>query len=181
MYARSSHNQPQLKKQHKDDRIHDIPCHSHHGRAGGFFSHKRECQALYTSWESICARDYFGIFWHYFENVREYHCFPFSPKLRGSSLYKSSSSFILFCLIWLFSNSPSLDPLQWSTSRRCLPSLKALAPLEQRSHGTLPLLRPRGPLSSPLRRWKSPAASHWRCARFYGNSAPQTQNTGTTC
>lgn len=96
-----------------------------------------------------------------------------------------NSFFSLLCSLWLSclsiscNSSLTLSLFQWSTSRRCRPSLKARGPLGLLSHGTLPLQLPRGGLNSPPLKWKSLAASHWRCARCHANSAPQTQKTGT--
>lgn len=73
----------------------------------------------------------------------------------------------------------SLAPTQWNTSRRCRPSLKVRAPLEVLFRGTLPPPLLRGLLSLYRLRWKSPAASLWRCARCHGNSVLQTQKTGS--
>lgn len=75
--------------------------------------------------------------------------------------------------------SHPLAPTQWNTSRRCQPSLKVRVPLGVLFRGTLPPPRLRGLLSLYPQRWKSPAASLWRCARCHGNSVLQTQKTGS--
>lgn len=72
-----------------------------------------------------------------------------------------------------------LAPIQWNTSRRCRPSLKVRVPPGALFRGTPPPPRLRGLLSLYPLRWKSPAASLWRCARCHGNSVLQTQKTGS--
>lgn len=123
-------------------------------------------------------------FLHHFEAVLKCYSFQLISKPGGFiftffSLFLFSVLFYFFCLFSCLPHPPTL--LQWSTSRRCLPSLKALGPLEQVSRGILPLPHLKGALSSPLLRWRSPGASRWRCARCHENSALQTQKTGITC
>lgn len=79
-----------------------------------------------------------------------------------------------------FALSHPFASIQWNTSRRCRPSLKVRAPLGVLFRGTLPPPLLRGLLSLYPLRWKSPAASLWRCARCHGNSVLQTQKTGST-
>ncbi len=109
---------------------------------------------------------------HNLEAPTSFPKFLFSP---------SSALSYCFCLT-VSSNSLSLSrtlaPLQWNTSRRCRPSLRAQGPLVPASPGTPPPPHPRGALSSHPLRWRSPASSRWRCARCHENSAPRTQKTG---
>lgn len=72
-------------------------------------------------------------------------------------------------------------PLQWNTSRRCQPSLRAPAPLGLLFPGTHLPPRPRRPLSPRPWRWRSRGSSRWRCARCRGNSALRTRRTGRAC
>lgn len=111
----------------------------------------------------------------------------------GSISVDIKSSLALFGLISLLNEFPRLrlspffslalshplTPTQWNTSRRCQPSLKIRVPLGVLFRGTLPPPRLRGLLSLYPQRWKSPAASLWRCARCHGNSVLQTQKTGS--
>lgn len=111
----------------------------------------------------------------------------------GSISVDNKSSLALFGLISLLNHFPRLRlspffslalshplaPTQWNTSRRCQPSLKVRVPLGVLFRGTLPPPRLRGLLSLYPQRWKSPAASLWRCARCHGNSVLQTQKTGS--
>lgn len=114
---------------------------------------------------------------------------PF-PHLQASYSYFQITCLFLLCplvclSLFIYSHSHthshSLTLLQWSTSRRCRPSLRARGPLGPPSRGILPPPHLRGAPSSPLLRWKSPALFRWRCVRCHENSAPRTRKTGTAC
>ena len=108
----------------------------------------------------------------------------FSTHLRSQRLHINIPKFLFSpssILSSPFSPYLILTLLQWSTSRRCRPSLKARVLLGLATPGTPPPQHLRGALISSLLRWRSPAASRWRCVRCRENSAPQTQKTGTTC
>lgn len=100
-----------------------------------------------------------------------------SVALGGMILINDSprSVYLIFSLL----PAHPLAPIQWNTSRRCRPSLKVRVPPGALFRGTPPPPRLRGRLSLYPLRWRSPAASLWRCARCHGNSVLQTRKTGS--